>query len=94
MSRETDLIFYIQDHPVGVFQSTDGYPSAVGWHAYEPYRGTGHAVLVQTLKAGEKVTAWFPYADVKQPFEIDKESFDFKRTSGQWQIHVSQIENK
>lgn len=94
MSPETSLIFYVQNHPIGTFQSAVAYPSATGWHAYEPYRGTGHAILAETLGNGDKLTAWFLGDSEKHYFEIDQESFDAQRTTGQWQVHILRFENK
>ena len=88
MSRETNLTFYIQNHPIGDFRSTPRYPSDIGWHPYEPCRGTGHAILAETLRNGDTLTAWFFDRGTKRHFEVDKESFDAKRIGNQWQIHI------
>ena len=89
-----NLIFYTQDKPIGQFQSeTYTYPTTTGWHAYEPFRGEGHSLLVQTLNSGNTLTAWFFDEDVERRFEIASESFDAKRADGKWRIHISQFES-
>ena len=91
MSNSQQLNFYINDCPIGLF-TADVYPSAIGWHTYEPYRGDGHAILAATLNDAETLTAWFPDGDTKCYFVIDSESFDVKRINGKWQIHILRFE--
>lgn len=92
MSESPDLVFYVQKHPIGLFQ-TGSYPSAAGWYRYDPYRGEGHAILAEKIKSGETLTAWFPAGDTRRYFKIDKESFDAERSNGKWQVHILRFES-
>ena len=87
LSDTPRLDIFVNQLSVGHFIS-DECTSSAGRHAYEPYRGEGHAILSNAIRKGEAIYAWMPDGKSRRTFVIDDESLDVNRSEGRWQLHI------
>jgi hypothetical protein len=86
------LMFYIGNHPVGRFRGRC-YPTQPGRVEYTPFRGTGHAKLARSLRAGVPAECWFIRSRKQFAFEVVREEFVVgpSGSSSNWYLEISRL---
>ena len=85
------LEFFIDGEAIGRFLN-DSYPSKPGRYRYEPYRGEGHAKLVESLRQGTAAICSFSSDAREIAVTITQEIFVPATPESYWFIDIKKIE--
>jgi hypothetical protein len=87
------LEFFLDQWPVGVYLNR-GYPTTPGRYRYEPFRGTGHLRLVQTLGQGQAAECWHWRRRKQVRLVVVEEVFVLGVAGADWFLTISEVGSK